>query len=91
MSNPDGPTVTIHLSERDENQVTLKPVGLVPYILITVDDVTEETSGPEAALTIGVEVGGGTPIEPREDLATFLEFVVESLRDGVLAVAEDAS
>lgn len=86
----DNPTTTINLSEREEGNIGFATLGLNPYILLTVDDVTEATDGPDAKLTLGIEVGGGTPIDPVEDLVTFLEFVVEALREvPITPVPED--
>ena len=71
--------LNIAISERAEGTVGFKPVGLNPYIHLTVDDVTDDS------LDIGIEVGGGTPAEPLEDLATFLEDVSQAIRNGIEA------
>ena len=74
--------LNVNLSQRDEGILALKPVGMVPYVLITIEDATEES------LDLAVEVGGGAAVEPKDELAAFLATVAESIAQGTLT--EDA-
>jgi hypothetical protein len=61
--------VNIRLTETPEDTLSGVIVGRVPYILITVDDVTDNE------VSLGIQVGGGTPAEPVDEVAEFLSMV----------------
>ena len=75
--------INIELYQRAEGSITMRPVGLRPYILLEVKDVTDDE------LTISIEVGGGVPADPVADLSMFLGSIAEALEDYTVADDED--
>lgn len=82
MTEPDF-HLNVNLTQRDEGVLALKPVGMVPYVLLTIEDATEGT------LDLHVEVGGGASVEPKEELAAFLAVIAEAIEQGTLTPDAD--
>ncbi len=80
-----GGDIGIRIIGRPVDTLTVKPLGMKPYILIVVDDIgLDDTDDVE----FRIEVGGGVPADP-EEIATVLEGLADALRTGTVDTEAD--
>ncbi len=71
--------LSLSTTETPEGTIISRFLGMEPYLLVTVQDADEDAD----AVTFHLEVGGGVPARPLEELAAFFEGLAEMIREGV--------
>ncbi len=69
--------LSLSTTETPEGTIISRFLGMEPYLLVTVQDADED----EVSFTLNV--GGGVPARPLEELAAFFEGLAEMIREGV--------
>lgn len=80
MPEPDVDFV-IECDHRDADEQSAVPVGDVPYLLISIDEV-------DPAMKIGIETGGGVP-DDLSEIADFLGLIARALADAAERVSDE--
>ncbi len=70
-------SVNLQITETPEGTISSRFLGMEPYLLVTVQDADED----EVSFTLNV--GGGFPSRPLDELAGFFEGLAEAIRAGV--------
>lgn len=76
-------TVNITIEGQGDDTLQLVPVGMVPFILIQVDDVSD------ANLDVSIQVGGGTPADAPSEIAEFLSMLADFIERANVTVRDD--
>lgn len=77
--------ISIRITGRPAETLIIKPLGLKPYVLITIDDIGLDDADD---VEFRIEVGGGVPADP-EEIATVLEGLADALRTGEIDTETD--
>jgi hypothetical protein len=70
-------SVNLQITETPEGTLVSRFLGMEPYLLVTVQNADED----EVSFTLNV--GGGVPARPLDELAAFFEGLAEMIREGV--------
>lgn len=76
--------INIRMIGRPEDTLTVKPLGLKPYLLVVVDDIGEADNDD---VSFVIEVGGGVPLD-RDEIAEFFQGLAAAIADGEAVTAE---
>ena len=79
-----GGDISIRIVGRPAETLTIKPLGMKPYLLITVDDPGLDDDDD---VSFTVEVGGGVPLD-REEISAFFEGIANAVREGETVTTE---
>lgn len=80
-----GGDIGISIVGRPPETLTIKPLGMKPYILVIVDDIGLDD---DSDVEFRIEVGGGIPLDT-EEIALVLEGLADALRTGEVQTSAD--
>ncbi len=70
------PALSLSITEKPEGTLSSRLLGTEPYLLVTIQDADEYSA------SFHLEVGGGAPSRPLDELAAFFDGIAEMLREG---------
>lgn len=79
-----GGDISIRIVGHPDDTLTIKPLGMKPYLLVTIDDVGLDD---EDDVAFTVEIGGGVPLD-RDEISEFFEGIANAIRDGETVTTE---